>query len=135
MGHSVFSTHLVNGKANGVHVLALAAMASPVLLHKSHQEAAGHFIVLWIIIFLQQSYLVLGVDPECICANLVTRSEFARLMNVFPLYFNKKNHYRPISVLLTAIGLSNTMAVADVYLLCRIHFEKVMFISNLPNLY
>ena len=89
MGHSVFSTHLINGKADGVHVLALAPMASPVLLHESHQEAAGHFIILWIIIFLQQRDLVLGVDPECICANVVAPSEFARLVNVISLPFYK----------------------------------------------
>jgi hypothetical protein len=87
LGHSVFSTHLINGKANGVHVLALAAVASAILLHKSHQEAAGNLIVFWVVIFLQQGDLVLGVDPECICAKVVARSEFARLMNVFSLYF------------------------------------------------
>ena len=55
--------HLIDGEANGVHVLALTAVAAPVLLHESHQEAAGHLIIFWVIIFLQQCDLVLGIDP------------------------------------------------------------------------
>ena len=58
------TSDLVDGEANGVHVLALAAVAAAVLLHKSHQEAAGGLIVLGVVVLLQQSDLILRVDPE-----------------------------------------------------------------------
>ena len=59
--------YLIDGKADGVHVLSVTAMASSVLLHKSHKEAAGNLVILWIIILLQQSDLILRVDPERVC--------------------------------------------------------------------
>lgn len=55
---------LVDGEADGVHVLALFTVAPPVLLHERHQEAAGHLGILGVIVFFQQRDLVLGVYPE-----------------------------------------------------------------------
>lgn len=57
--------YLVDSKADGVHVTSHAPLPPPVLLHQSHQEAAGHLIVPRVIIFFQQLDLKLGVDPEC----------------------------------------------------------------------
>lgn len=57
---------LVDGEADGVHVLALLAVAPAVLLHQRHQEAAGHLGVVGVVVLLQQRDLVLGVYPECV---------------------------------------------------------------------
>lgn len=61
---SPLTPHLIDGKANGVHVLALASVAAPILLHESHQEAAGLLFILRVIVLLQQGNLILGVDPK-----------------------------------------------------------------------
>lgn len=57
--------YLVDSKADGVHVTSHPPLPPPVLLHQSHQEAAGHLIVPRVVIFFQQLDLKLGVDPEC----------------------------------------------------------------------
>lgn len=57
-------SHLVDGEADRVHVLPVPAVPPTVLLHEGHQEAAGHFLVVWVIVLLQQGDLVLRVDPE-----------------------------------------------------------------------
>ena len=47
---------------------------------------------------------------------------------IFPvlLYIKQSVHqYGKMLGVLTAIGLFNKMVVADVYLLCRIHFERL----------
>lgn len=56
--------YLVDSKADGVHVAPNSPLPSPVLLHQSHQEAAGHLIVPRVIILFQQLDLKLRVDPE-----------------------------------------------------------------------
>lgn len=55
---------LVDGEADGVHVLALLTVASSVLLHQRHQEAAGHLGIVGIVVLFQQRDLVLRVYPE-----------------------------------------------------------------------
>lgn len=57
---------LVDGEADGVHVLALFTVAPPVLLHQCHQEAAGHLGIVGVIVLFQQRDLVLRVYPECV---------------------------------------------------------------------
>lgn len=61
--------HLIESKANGMHVLTMAAISTTVLLHESHQETASDLIVLWVIVLLQQRDLILRVDPKCVCAD------------------------------------------------------------------
>lgn len=59
--------YLVDGEADGLHVLALAALAAPVLLHERQQEAAAGLaaaLVVVIVVHLLQLDLELGVDPE-----------------------------------------------------------------------
>lgn len=46
------TSDLIDGKANGVHVLALAAVAAAVFLHQRHQEAAGGFFIFGVIVLL-----------------------------------------------------------------------------------
>lgn len=65
------TSDLIDGKADGVHVLALATVAAAVLLHQSHQEAAGGLVVLGVIVLLQQGDLILRVDPEGVCREAV----------------------------------------------------------------
>lgn len=50
-----------------MHVLTLAPVPAAVLLHESYQKTAGHLIVFWVIILLQQSDLILRVDPKRVC--------------------------------------------------------------------
>lgn len=57
--------YLVDSEANGVHVAPHSPLPPPVLLHQSHQKAAGHLIIPRVIILFQQLDLKLGVDPEC----------------------------------------------------------------------
>lgn len=57
-------SHLIESKANGVHVLTLAPISAAVLLHERYQKTTRHLIVLWVIILLQQRDLVLRVDPK-----------------------------------------------------------------------
>lgn len=61
------TSHLVDGEANGVHVLPMAAVAPAVFLHKSHQQAACGLLVRGIVILLQKGHLILWVDPEGVC--------------------------------------------------------------------
>lgn len=63
---------LVDGEADGVHVLAVAAEAAAVFLHQSHQEAAGRLVVFGVIVLLQQRDLILRVDPEGVCREAAT---------------------------------------------------------------
>lgn len=57
------TSDLIDGKADGVHVLALAAVTSAVFLHQRHQEAAGGLFVLGVVVLLQQADFILRVDP------------------------------------------------------------------------
>lgn len=61
------TSDLIDGEADGVHILSVAAEAAAVFLHQSHQEAAGDLVVLWVIVLLQQADLILRVDPERVC--------------------------------------------------------------------
>lgn len=61
------TSDLIDSKADGVDVLALAAVAAAVFLHQRYQEAAGGLVVLGVVVFLQQADLVLRVDPEGVC--------------------------------------------------------------------
>lgn len=66
------TSDLVDGEADGVHVLAVAAVAAAVFLHQSHQEAAGRLVILGVVVLLQQGDLVLRVDPERVCREAAT---------------------------------------------------------------
>lgn len=44
--------YLVDGKANGVDVLAVAAVPATVLLHQRHQEAADGLLILGVVVLL-----------------------------------------------------------------------------------
>ncbi len=57
-------SHLIDSKANGVHVLTMAPVPAAILLHESYQKTARHLIVLRVIILLQQRDLILRVDPK-----------------------------------------------------------------------
>lgn len=46
------SSDLIDGEADGVHVLAVAAELAAALLHQSHQEAAGSLVILRVIVLL-----------------------------------------------------------------------------------
>lgn len=59
--------HLVNGESDGIEVGSHLAFFASILLHERHHESAGHLVVLWIIILLQQTKAVLRVGPESIC--------------------------------------------------------------------
>lgn len=61
------STDLIDGEADGVHILSLAAVAAAVFLHQGHQEAAGGLVVLRVVVLLQQANLILRVNPEGVC--------------------------------------------------------------------
>lgn len=65
--YSSLTSDLIDGEADGVHVLSVVAEAAAVFLHQSHQEAAGGLVVLWVIVLLQQADLILRVDPERVC--------------------------------------------------------------------
>ncbi len=67
MAVTSLTSDLVDGEADGVHVLALAAVAAAVFLHQRHQEAAGGLVVLGVVVLLQQADLILRVDPERVC--------------------------------------------------------------------
>lgn len=66
------TSDLVDGEADGVHVLSLAAEAAAIFLHQSHQEAAGGLLVVRVVVLLQQTDLILGVDPERVCREEAT---------------------------------------------------------------
>lgn len=59
--------HLINGKSDGEEVGSHLALFPPVLLHQRHHEGAARFVVLRIIILLQQTQAVLRVGPEGVC--------------------------------------------------------------------
>lgn len=67
MSQGALTSDLIDGEADGVHVLAMTAVAAAIFLHQSHQEAAGRLIVLGVVILLQQADFILRVDPECVC--------------------------------------------------------------------
>lgn len=62
-------SHLIDSKANGVHVLTMASVSAPVLLHEGYKETTRHLIILWVIILLQQCDLILRIYPKCVCRN------------------------------------------------------------------
>jgi len=62
-------SHLIQGKANGVHVLTLAPVSAAVLLHEGYQKTARHLVIIWVIIFLHQRDFILRVDPKCVYTN------------------------------------------------------------------
>lgn len=62
-----FCPHLIDGEADGVHVLTVAPVSAPVLLHEGHEEAARHLVVLRVVVLFQQRDLVLWVDPKRVC--------------------------------------------------------------------
>lgn len=55
------TSDLIDGKAHIVHILAVPIPA--IFLHRSHEEAAGSFII---IILLHQANLILRVNPEVV---------------------------------------------------------------------
>jgi len=62
--------YLVDGEADGLHVLAVAALAAPVLLHQRQQEAAAGLApaaLVRVVVHLLQLHLELRVDPESGC--------------------------------------------------------------------
>lgn len=66
------TSDLVDSKADGEQLVAVAAVAAVILLHQSNQEAAGSFLVAGGVILLQQDDPVLRVVPECVCAENVS---------------------------------------------------------------
>lgn len=50
-----------------MHVLPVAPVSAPVFLHEGDEETARHFVVLGVVVLLQQRDLVLRVDPERVC--------------------------------------------------------------------
>lgn len=67
VSEGALTSDLIDGEADGVHVLAVAAVAAAIFLHQSHQEAAGCLVILRVVILLQQADFILRVDPECVC--------------------------------------------------------------------
>lgn len=61
------AAHLVDGEANGLHVLSDLSHFATVLLDQTHNEAASHFIISRIIILLLQLDQKLRVHPERVC--------------------------------------------------------------------
>lgn len=61
------AANLIDGEPNGVHVLAVAAVAAAVFLHQSHQHATGGLVVFRVVILLQERDLELRVDPKRVC--------------------------------------------------------------------
>lgn len=69
-GHRGGRRYLVDGEADGLHVLAVAALAAPVLLHQRQQEAAARLPparLVPVVVHLLQLDLKLRVDPEGGC--------------------------------------------------------------------
>ena len=63
---------LVDGEADGVHVLPVAAVVATVFLHQSNQEAACGLVILGIVVLLQEADLILRVNPEGVCREAAT---------------------------------------------------------------
>ena len=66
------TSDLIDGEANGVHVLSMATVASAVFLHQSYQETASGLTILGVVVLLQQRNLILRVDPERVCREAAT---------------------------------------------------------------
>lgn len=50
---TALTSDLIDGEADGVHVLSLPAKAAAILLHQSHQEAAGSLVIVGVVVLLQ----------------------------------------------------------------------------------
>lgn len=60
--------HLIDAKANGVHVLAHLPLPPPVLLDEAYQEGTATLPVLLILVLLLQLDQILRVHPESVCS-------------------------------------------------------------------
>lgn len=61
------SSHLVDGKSNGLHVLPLFTQLPAVLLDQANHKAASILSIIGVIVLLIQLDYKLRVRPECVC--------------------------------------------------------------------
>lgn len=60
-------TDLIDGIADGVHVLPLLPQLPSVLLDQAHHHAAASLVVVRVVVLLVQFDHKLRVHPECLC--------------------------------------------------------------------